>query len=93
MRPMNLDTYLSRPNAESTVALAGLLGVNPDQVRQWRYAHAGRSPSPEKCVAIERATEGHVRRWDLRPGDWHLIWPELIAADGAPEVAATAKVG
>lgn len=25
-----------------------------------------------------------VRRWDLRPADWHRIWPELIGAEGAP---------
>lgn len=25
--------------------------------------------------------------WSLRPNDWHLIWPELIGAPGAPEVA------
>lgn len=27
-----------------------------------------------------------VRRWDLRPDDWHRIWPELIGAEGAPGV-------
>lgn len=36
---------------------------------------------PMLCVAIERATAGTVTRRDLRPHDWHLIWPEL--ADGA----------
>jgi hypothetical protein len=25
-----------------------------------------------------------VARWDLRPDDWHRIWPELIGAEGAP---------
>ncbi|WP_080405934.1 YdaS family helix-turn-helix protein [Burkholderia ubonensis] len=29
------------------------------------------------CVAIERASQGVVNRRDLRPKDWHLIWPEL----------------
>lgn len=43
---------------------------------------------PEKCVRIEKDTELELRRWDLRPKDWHLIWPELIGADGAPEVPA-----
>lgn len=41
--------------------------------------------SPEKCVSIERKTNGELRRWDLRPRDWHLIWPELIGTPGAPE--------
>jgi hypothetical protein len=26
-------------------------------------------------------------RWDLRPHDWHLIWPELVDMTGAPEIA------
>jgi hypothetical protein len=31
---------------------------------------------------------------DLRPDDWHRIWPELIGAEGAPEpAAAPAKEG
>ena len=38
------------------------------------------------AVAIERATDGAVRRWDLRPDDWHRIWPELVGMDGAPPV-------
>ena len=32
---------------------------------------------PQQCVAIEQSTEGAVTRKDLRPDDWHLIWPEL----------------
>jgi DNA-binding transcriptional regulator YdaS (Cro superfamily) len=38
------------------------------------------------CAAIEAHTGGEVRRWDLRPNDWHRIWPELIGAAGAPDV-------
>lgn len=30
-----------------------------------------------RCVQVERATDGQVTRRDLRPDDWHLIWPEL----------------
>lgn len=40
---------------------------------------------PARCVEIERDSGGELRRWDLRPRDWHLIWPELIGTDGAPE--------
>lgn len=29
--------------------------------------------------------------WDLRPDDWHRIWPELIGADGAPPVIDPTK--
>lgn len=37
------------------------------------------------CVAIERESGGRVTRRDLRPDDWHLIWPEL--AEPAKEEA------
>lgn len=30
------------------------------------------------------------RLWDLRPDDWHRIWPELIGTEGAPPVASEA---
>lgn len=39
-----------------------------------------KSEAPTKhCAAIERATGGQVTRRDLRPHDWHQIWPELAA--------------
>lgn len=42
--------------------------------------------NPAQAVRIERHLEGRVRRWHLRQADWHLIWPELIGAEGAPAV-------
>ena len=85
---MDINTYLSRAGAETAVALAAAIGVNPDQVRQWRHRHAGRRPDPRYCVSIERATAGMVTRQELRPDDWHRIWPELIGTEGAPPVAS-----
>ncbi len=32
------------------------------------------------CVAIEQKTDRLVTRQELRPKDWHLIWPELNEA-------------
>lgn len=59
----------------SQVALAKALDLTPALIHQWR---SGTRPVPvQHCVAIERATEGAVSRRDLRPDDWHLIWPEL----------------
>jgi len=38
----------------------------------------GYKPLNEKvCVAVEQRTGNIVTRKDLRPDDWHLIWPEL----------------
>ena len=52
-------------------------------VTQWA---AGKAVSAERCAEIERVTERRVMRWDLRPADWHLVWPELIGTKGAPAV-------
>jgi hypothetical protein len=42
------------------------------------------------AAVIEGETAKAVRRWDLRPSDWHLIWPELIGHPDAPVSAQTA---
>ncbi len=85
---MNLREYLSQPWALSVAELRVAVGVKSDaQIRQWQHGYGGRIPSPESCVAIEKATGGQVRRWILRPADWHLIWPELIGVDGAPPLS------
>jgi len=90
---MKLDHYLAQPDALSVAELCRRINVKqPAQVRQWRHGYGGRLPSAQNCVAIERATNGAVRRWDLRPDDWHLIWPELVGTDGAPAVAAVQEV-
>ena len=56
--------------------LASLIGVRQQHV--WNWLNRGDSVPPEFCVAIERATENKVTRRDLRPTDWHRIWPELV---------------
>ncbi len=56
-------------------ALSRAVGVQPPTLQQWIN---GSRPVPvQKCTAIERVTDGQVTRQDLRPDDWHLIWPEL----------------
>ena len=59
--------------------LADKIGITPVLISQW--ANALRPVPPERCVEIERATGGEVSRKDLRPEDWHKIWPELVAVD------------
>ena len=63
--------------------LASALGVGQSAVSNWRAR--GTTLDAAHCAAIERATAGAVTRRDLRPDDWHLIWPELVDSDGAPE--------
>jgi DNA-binding transcriptional regulator YdaS (Cro superfamily) len=89
---MKLSEYLASDGALTVAQLRDAIGVKSDaQVRQWQHAYGDRQPGPEYCVAIERATENKVRRWDLRPDDWHRIWPELIGIEGAPAVDVRAE--
>lgn len=88
---MQLNEYLNSEGSLSVSELAQRIGVkNHAQIRQWQHGYANRQPGPEHCVNIERATDGAVRRWDMRPDDWHRIWPELIGTEGAPEIPAEA---
>ncbi len=70
--------------------LARRLGISKGALSQWKLP--GRAPPIEHCVTIERMTNAAVRRWDLRPDDWHHIWPELIGAEGAPQDVGTCSV-
>jgi len=70
---MNLNSYLKEK--ETGVDLAAKLKVTPGFIHQIKK---GLRPVPiDKCVPIEQSTNGMVTRKDLRPNDWHLIWPEL----------------
>ncbi|WP_271464425.1 transcriptional regulator [Acidovorax sp. NCPPB 4044] len=70
-----LDTAISRMGGVGKLAKA--IGVSQPLISNWRKR--GTTPKAEDCSAIERATGGLVTRRDLRPDDWHLIWPELAA--------------
>lgn len=61
----------------SASALARLLDVSVQSVCFWRDGK--RSVPLSKCTDIERVTNGAVTRQQLRPDDWHRIWPELEA--------------
>lgn len=70
----------------SQLALSRALGVTPVTVNQWvrPLGSQNRRPVPPKqCVRIEQLTAGAVTRRELRPDDWHAIWPEL--AEQQPE--------
>ncbi|MGB4064225.1 MAG: helix-turn-helix domain-containing protein [Azonexus sp.] len=72
----------------SQKALADFVGVTPGAVNQWM---SGLRPVPvERCPAIELSTSGQVTRRDLRPDDWHLIWPELVTDEFPVPVSSKA---
>lgn len=61
--------------------MAEALGIRQSTVSEWLIRR--RPIPPLRCIEIERATG--VRRWELRPSDWFLYWPELRKAKGAPK--------
>lgn len=50
-----------------------------------QIASGVRPVPPIRCAAIELATGLVVRRWHMRPDDWHQIWPELVNDPAAPK--------
>lgn len=81
-----LKPFLSSLADESTrKTWAATCGTSLGHLRNCIYS--GKPLAPETCVMVERNSGNRVRRWHLRPNDWHRIWPELIGAQGAPIVA------
>lgn len=72
---MKLSDYLADRKL-SQQQFAKKLGVSQGMVHQWIAELT--TVAAQKAVLIEQLTEGEVTRKDLRPVDWHLIWPELI---------------
>ena len=71
---MTLNEYLNE-GFKTASDLARDLKIAPSMIYQYRTGI--RSVPVRRCLQLERATEGLVTRKDLRPNDWHLIWPEL----------------
>lgn len=60
--------------------VAALLGCSVQAVSFYR--NAKRRFPVEYCATLSDASG--VPRWEMRPDDWHRIWPELIGHEGAP---------
>lgn len=67
--------------------VAGLIGVSVQAVCFYRD---GKRTFPVEHGAALEAASG-VKRWEMWPQDWHRIWPELIGADGSPEIEQEAR--
>lgn len=81
---MNLKDYLSKYGAQAELARK----INAQAQLVWQWSSGVRLVPIERCVAIERATDGAVTRRDLRPDDWREIWPELADPSAARSSAA-----
>ncbi len=85
---MKLRSYLDTLPRGGVSEFATRIDVSPVYLSQLAAEQDDRVPSPALCVVIERESHQAVTRRDLRPADWHLIWPELAAADLRTKEAA-----
>jgi len=84
---MDLTPFLKNLSDQSDEVLAAFAERCETSIGHLRNIGYGYRPcAPALAVRIELESGHEIRRWDLRPNDWHLIWPELKDADGAPEV-------
>lgn len=83
---MDFSNWVNQRRGRS-LEIARALGVTPPVVSDWV---TGKKGIPlERCVQIERATLGEVRRQDLRPDDWQDFWPELAEPPATRALPAT----
>jgi DNA-binding transcriptional regulator YdaS (Cro superfamily) len=79
-----LDNAAMNLTAPERAAIAEKVGVSDPYLYQCMTGR--KAMKPEEAVRVERESAGTLRRWHLRPKDWHAIWPELIGIEGAPTV-------
>jgi DNA-binding transcriptional regulator YdaS (Cro superfamily) len=92
---MKLKDYLSALPRGQQAQFAKDVGVNPVYLSQLSSGGQGKRsfrPSPALSGRIERLSGAKVTRRDLRPDDWHEIWPELAAVSTSIAQAATENV-
>lgn len=70
-----LKTYLMALSVAERATFAQQCGTTWPFLRNIAYGY--RLAGEKLCVAIEKASAAEVTRRDLRPDDWHEIWPEL----------------
>lgn len=78
-----LKTHLAPLSKDEREAFANRCGTTLGHLNNVMYGV--RPCATDLAVSIERESGLTVRRWDVRPKDWHLHWPELIGIDGAPQ--------
>lgn len=83
---MNLRTFLDNLPRGGAAEFAAKVGCSTVYLHQIAARQGGREAGVPLAVVIERASNYQVRRWDLRPADWHLCWPELIRDKDAPPI-------
>lgn len=79
-----LLAYIKQLGKADRIAFFSAIGTTEGYVR--KVASAGKLLGVAICVAIEQQSQRVVTRKDLRPDDWHLLWPELREIEEASQV-------
>lgn len=86
---MDLRNWLDRERGRNA-RLAALTGIAPGYLSQMAD---GKRPIPHVVwQVIAEATDQQVQPWDLWPDEWHVIWPHLTNAPGAPKTYGNADI-
>lgn len=83
---MQLSSYLKRFGPAERANFALEVGTTLGHLNNVAYATRVASAALARQIAAKTVRE--VAEWELRPADWHLIWPELADVPGAPAVPA-----
>jgi len=76
---MLLDEFFKTMPLADRVQFAEQAGSTYGHVRN--VAFSGKLCGVHLAVGLEAASKGAVTRRELRPHDWHLVWPELVTAE------------
>jgi DNA-binding transcriptional regulator YdaS (Cro superfamily) len=82
---MRLSEYIKRFSREEREQFAFACGTTVGHLNNVAGRH--RTASAALTRSIARQTGGAVPEWELRPDDWHVIWPELQQDAAAPQGA------
>lgn len=88
---IDLKALINPMSAEDRLAFAAKCEVSLGHLLNVMYGQ--RTCATDLAVHIERESGLRVRRWDLRPDDWHKHWPDLIGAADAPAIPAQVAEG
>jgi DNA-binding transcriptional regulator YdaS (Cro superfamily) len=76
---MKLSAYIKRFSPRERAEFALAVGTTLGHLNNVAYEQ--RTASAALTRQIAEVTAREVAEWELRPNDWHLIWPELVTAE------------
>ena len=95
---MDLHTYMHSLSDDARAKFAEACGTTQNYL--WNVARAfekeppkRKRPSARMAALIETNSNQMVRRWESNPETWHITWPELVGAEGAPSIPCGAGAG